>query len=273
MAFGKLETGLIIGTFVGNLVGSGVTILVMKKLKKLEYKRDLEAQQKQYEEVYAFYNNKIEELKKLKNGVDYAAVEVKKSNEKLEKLNKMSSSTSTVKVTADGRIDEEAYKSPKTLMQERQAAEDNAKVPIFDSDRERKIGMDYAKISREKYSNLTKEYDREELDIEPIKYPEQITMDEFEDEIAYRKETLIYYEQDGVFAGLDDIPVNDLYDEQYFGADNLLLFGSMQASLDGKSSTNELYLRDRIHNVDFHLIYEPIRAFSDIEKAGLDNSD
>ena len=268
MAFGKLETGLIIGTFVGNLVGSGVTILVMKKLKKLEYKRDLEAQQKQYEEVYAFYNNKIEELKKLKNGVDYAAVEVKKSNEKLEKLNKISNSTSTVKVTADGRIDEEAYNNPKTMMQERQAADDGSDGPdpsdfnigtgVLERDNGWRPKVDYAKISREKYSNLTKEYEREEL-VTP-KFPHQITKDMYERAGGYIKEEVMYYEQNGIFADLEDNIVDHLT-EEYFGIDNINLFGTEQATLDGKNDLYEIYLRDEELHTDYHIIYNGTEDF------------
>ena len=256
------KIGLLIGTFVGSLIGSATTIFVMKKLGKLEEKHNFEAQQKQLNEVYELYNNKIEELKKLKTGVNYSALKPEKT---LNSDQKSASSNS-------GKDDKMAlYKTsnPKYLMQDELAKDQtpdlsdfNIGTGVLESRSNGNQQFDYSKIIKEKYTGLQKEYEREE--IEQKKYPEQITVEEFEDEIAYRKETLIYYEQNGIFAGYDDIDVTDTYDEDYFGLDNLSLFGSEQASLDGKSSRNELYLRDRLHNVDFHLIYNPTEDFNKV---------
>ena len=251
--------GLLCGTFLGSILGSSITILVMKKLKKLEIKRNLEEEQKHLDEVYKFYNDKIKDLEVMKKDVNYAEISAQKAP-------KNNGYVSTIKVTEDGRIDP-AEMGVKVLKN------DVSDEVIVEGDRDYKPKVNYSKISQEKYKNLTKEYDRDEPELDENPYPVQITKEQFEDEIAYRKENLIYYEQDGIFAGYDDVPVNDVYDEKYFGYENLGLFGSAQASLDGLSSDNELYLRDRLHNVDFHLIYNPTEAFADIMKAGLDNSD
>lgn len=241
--------GMILGTFLGSILGSTGTILVMKKLKKLEEKQFKKDESEAINEVEKYYENKINQLKNGGMKIDYST--------KIE--SKKESKISIVDEKKDILTDKESpITNPKFLYQDRLAEEEKNKIQA----------TDYSKIARSKYKELVKEYDREEPEVEEEHYPEQITMEMFEDEIAYRKETLMYYDQDGVFATLDDIPVNDLYDEKYFGSDNLALFGTMQASLDGKSSTNELYLRDRLHNVDFHLIYNSTECFSDIIKGG-----
>lgn len=255
--------GLICGTFFGAILGSVGTIFTLKKLNKLEYKKDLEAEGERIAEVVEIYENRIKKLKDLK--ISGAAEEAKNDISKSEsdKIVNENAKNAHSRITLDKSIDDpddQKITNPKFLYQDR----------IAEEMKENKPNYDYSKISREQYSDLKKDYEREAIDIDEEYFPEQITMEQFEDEIAYRKENLIYYEQDGVFAGYDDIPVNDVYDEKYFGADNLSLFGSMQASLDGKSSTNELYLRDRIHNVDFHLIYNPTEAFSDIQQGGME---
>jgi len=257
--------GLLCGTFLGTIVGSVGTIFVLKKLKKLEYKRDLEAQQKHLNEVYEFYNNKIEELKKLKTGINYAAVEQKNVPEKTPSTTTL---TTRIKVTEDGRIDDTILnKSPKTAMQDAQS-EDVSDVPdpsdfnigtgILETDRGWRPKVDYAKISKNKFQNLSKEYEREE--IEEPKYPHQITKDSYERAGGYVKEEVMYYEQNGIFATLDDTIVDHLT-EEYFGLDNLNLFGTEQASLDGKSDLYEIYLRDEVIHTDYHIIYNGTEDF------------
>ena len=245
--------GLLCGTFLGGLLGSIGTILVLKKLKKLEEKEFNKAESQAVNEVTEYYEKKLNELKNVKIFGDVSKLEKDKNliNEIPEKpeLNP--------ELVVDKRLEKIEFTSPKTIMQERQAEEEL-----------KKTRFDYSKISKARYEDLTKEYEREEPDYEEVLYPKQITQEQFNDEIAYRKENLIYYEQDGVFAGYDDISVNDVYDENYFGADNLALLGTPEASLDGLSSINELYLRDATHNVDFHIVYDPINCFSDIESGG-----
>ena len=250
------KLGVILGTFLGSILGSTGTILVMKKLKKLEEKQFKKDESEAVNEVEKYYENKINQLKNGGIKIDYSTkIEEKKEPENATKISVIDGKKEVITEK------ESPITNPKFLYQDRLAEEKKNKEQA----------VDYSKITRVKYDDLAKEYDREEPEVEEEHYPEQITMEMFEDEIAYRKETLMYYEQDGVFATLDDIPVNDLYDEKYFGSDNLLLFGTMQASLDGKSSTNELYLRDRLHNVDFHLIYNSTECFSDVIKGGLES--
>ena len=228
--------GLLCGTFFGGLLGSVGTILVLKKLKKLEEKEFNKAESQAVNEVTEYYEKKLNELKNVKIFGDVSKLEKDKNltNEIPEKKPEMKP-----ELVVDKRLEKIEFTSPKTIMQERQAEEEL-----------KKTRFDYSKISKARYEDLTKEYVRDEPDYEEVLYP---------------KENLIYYEQDGVFAGYDDIPVTDVYDENYFGADNLALLGTPEASLDGLSSMNELFLRDAAHNVDFHIIYDPIHCFSDIE--------
>lgn len=91
-------------------------------------------------------------------------------------------------------------------------------------------------------------------------FPHQITEDEYKEDSRYAKLEIIYYEVDGVFATLDDKLVEYL-DEEYFGIDNLNLFGTKQASLDGKSNLYEIYLRDETKHTDYHMFYEGCTSY------------
>lgn len=256
--------GLLCGTFLGSILGSSITILVMKKLKKLEVKRNLEEEQKHLDEVYKFYNDKIKDLEAMKKDVNYAAINAKKS---AEKTSKPSGYISTIKVTEDGRIDPSEFANPKTAMQERSAREDGVDI-IDPSDFNEGGGVletdngwrpiNYAKISQDKYKNLTKEYEREEL--ETPKFPHLITKDSYEHAGGYVKEEVMYYEQNGIFADMEDNLIDHLT-EQYFGLDNLNLFGTEQASLDGRNDLYEIYLRDEELHIDYHIIYNGTEDF------------
>ena len=236
MIFKNDNIGLLCGTFFGAIIGSVGTILTFKKLGKLEEKKINEHEEEVINEIREFYEAKIERIVNDKP-LDFG--ECTKTAEK--SVNR-----------SEEKAAEIVDKTKKRITFSNVDVKDTSKVePQFD----------YSKISKEQFTDLKKEYEREEPDVEEEIYPVQITKEQFDDEIAYRKERLIYYEQNGIFAGYDDVPVNDVYDEKYFGFDNLSLFGSAQASLDGKSSTNELYLRDRLHNVDFQLVYNATEDF------------
>ena len=97
-------------------------------------------------------------------------------------------------------------------------------------------------------------------EIEPIRltevfkpteiFPYQITEDEYKEDSRYAKIEIIYYEVDGVFATLDDKLVEYL-DEEYFGFDNLNLF----------NENCNIYLRDEIKHVDYHMFYEGYTSY------------
>ena len=96
----------------------------------------------------------------------------------------------------------------------------------------------------------------EEIKAEPPeKILHQITKDEYREDSRYAKIEIIYYEVNGVFATLDDKLVEYL-DEEYFGIDNLNLFGTKEASLDGKSDLYEIFLRDEFIHTDYHMLYD-----------------
>ena len=131
---GKL--GFLLGTFIGGIISSTGTILVLKKLKKLEEKAFNEAESEAILEVTEYYKNKIKYMKKV------PVFEVKYAE--YEHENPVEYHKEEPKIT-----------NPKFLYQEQIAAEDNKK-PIYD----------YSKISKAKYTDLQKEYEREELDVE-----------------------------------------------------------------------------------------------------------
>lgn len=242
----------ILGTFFGGLLGSTGTILVFKKLDKLEHKKDLEAEAEHIAEVAETYEIRIKKLKEYYESKEIEEEndisEIKKSdeivNEKAKEAHK--------RITLDKVIenpDEPKILNPKFVYQDRLAEEDNAKP------------TDYSKISRDKYTDLKKEYEREPIIDESVKFPHLITQDSYEHAGGYVKEEVMYYEQNGIFATLDDDTIVDHITEEYIGLDNLNLFGSQQASLDGKSSLYELYLRDEVLHIDYHIIYNGTEDF------------
>ena len=97
-------------------------------------------------------------------------------------------------------------------------------------------------------------------EIEPIKptevfkpteiFPDQITEDEYKEDSRYAKIKIIYYEVDGVFTTFDNKLVKYL-DEEYFGIDNLNLF----------NKDCNIYLRDEIIHVDYHMVYEGCTSY------------
>ena len=91
-------------------------------------------------------------------------------------------------------------------------------------------------------------------------FPHQIAEDEYKEDSRYAKIEIIYYEVEGVFATFDDKLVEYL-DEEYFGIDNLNLFGTKQASLDGKSNLYEIYLRDERTHVDYPMVYDGCTSY------------
>ena len=201
---------ILCGAFVGSAIGSFTTFFVLKKLKKLDVERNIEAENKRLDEVYDFYKKKLipDEKEKITN--------------------------------------------PKFLYQEELAKEDKA---TLNSSFVKGNKIDYSKIAKEEYSDLKKEYERDEIVIDEKAFPHLITKDSYEHAGGYVKEEMIYYEQNGIFATVDDDTIMDQYTEQYFGLDNLSLFGQPEASLDGKNSLYELYLRDEVMHIDFHIIF------------------
>lgn len=236
----------ILGVFFGGLLGSTGTILVFKKLDKLEHKKDLEAEAEHIAEVAEMYENRIKKLKDLK--ISGAAEEAKNDDKIVNEKAKESHSRLTFDKVID-EPEEPKITNPKFLYQEKIAEEDKKKQ------------MDYSKISREKYTDLKKEYEREAPDIDEHPFPHLITQDSYEHAAGYVKEEVMYYEQNGIFATLDDDTIVDHITEEYIGLDNLNLFGSQQASLDGKSSLYELYLRDEVLHIDYHIIYNGTEDF------------
>ena len=193
----------ILGVFFGGLLGSTGTILVFKKLDKLEHKKDLEAEAEHIAEVAEMYENRIKKLKDLKiSGAVEEAKEAKNSDEIVNEKAKEAHS----RLTFDKVInepEEPKITNPKFLYQDKLAEEDKKKQ------------MDYSKISREKYTDLKKEYEREAPDIDEHPFPHLITQDSYEHAAGYVKEEVMYYEQNGIFATLDDDSIVDHITEEY----------------------------------------------------------
>lgn len=224
--------GLATGVFLGSILGTIGTYFTLKKLKKLDEKCFNEAESKAVNEVKEYYENEIKKLKNLK--ISGVMDESKKLENEVKNEEKEPKKEENPVIT-----------NPKFLYQERLAKEYN----------DGHKPTDYSKISKVKYTELSKEYEREEPVIEENTYPHLITQDSFEHAGGYVKEEVVYYEQNGIFARLDDDTIVDYLDEQYFGIDNINLFGTPEASLDGKNSLYELYLRDEELHKDYHIIY------------------
>ena len=253
MMFKNDNLGLLCGTFFGAILGSVATIFTLKKLNKLEYKKDLEAEGERIAEVVEIDENRIKKLKDLK--ISGAAEEAKNDISKSEsdKIVNENAKNAHSRITLDKSIDDpddQKITNPKFIYQDR----------IAEEMKENKPNYDYSKISREQYSDLKKEYEREPI-IEEGKFPHLITQDSYEHAAGYVKEEVMYYEQNGIFATLDDDTIVDHLSEEYFGLDNLSLFGTEQASLDHKSSLYELYLRDEELHIDYHIIYNGTEDF------------
>ena len=87
--------------------------------------------------------------------------------------------------------------------------------------------------------------------IKPIeKFPHQITENEYKEDGRYAKIEIIYYEVDGVFATFDGKLIEYLC-EEYFGIDNLNLFGR----------DCNIYLRSETKYVDYHMVYEGCTSY------------
>ena len=241
------KLGVILGTFLGSILGSTGTILVMKKLKKLEEKQFKKDESEAINEVEKYYENKINQLKNGGIKIDYTSkIESKKESENVTKIS-----------VIDGKKEiitdkESPITNPKFLYQDRLAEEEKNKIQA----------TDYSKIARSKYKDLVKEYDREPPEVEDKhEHIIQITQDNYEHSAGYVKMEVMYYEQNGIFATLDDDMIVEHLTEEYFGLDILGLIGSPQASLDGKSSQFELYLRDEEIHTDYHIIYNGTEDF------------
>ena len=229
---------ILCGAFVGSAIGSFTTLFVLKKLKKLDVERNIEAENKRLDEVYDFYKKKLKEIEE----------NAKNQEVKADNLIK-AAKESKVEVIPD---EKEKITNPKFLYQEELAKEDKA---TLNSSFVKGNKIDYSKIAKEEYGDLKKEYERDKIEIDEKAFPHLITKDSYEHAGGYVKEEMIYYEQNGIFATVDDDTIMDQYTEQYFGLDNLSLFGQPEASLDGKNSLYELYLRDEVMHIDFHIIF------------------
>lgn len=236
--------GLLCGTFFGGLLGSIGTILVLKKLKKLEEKKFNKAESQAVNEVTEYYEKKLNELKNVKIFGDVSKLE---KDEAI--TNEITENEKKPEIVVDKRLEKIEFTSPKTIMQERQAEEEL-----------KKTRFDYSKISKARYEDLTKEYEREDIVVEN-QFPHLITQESYEHAGGYVKEEVIYYEQNGIFATVDDDTIVDHITEEYIGLDNLNLFGTDMASLDHKSSSYELYLRDEELHIDYHIIYNGTEDF------------
>ena len=268
--------GLALGTFLGSIFGSTATIFIMKKLKKLEEKQFRKEESDAIQEVTEYYEKKIKEIKDLK--ISGSIEEYDKFDKNVITINGNNGNTSNTnnhsRITLDKVIDEPEENhekqqikdivlgNPKFIMQD----DDGNNIEIDPSDYNigtnqletdrgiRPNRVDYSKISRNKYTGLQKEYEREELKIDVVKLPKQITKKEYDFDTRYNKVELMYYETNGIFTTMDD-EVHDEYSEEYFGSDNILKFNSPEASLDGQNAFNELYLRDEELKIDYCIVY------------------
>lgn len=284
MMFKNDNLGLLYGTFLGSLFGSGITILVMKKLKKLEEKQFKKEESDAINEVVNYYENKIEKLKNLK--ISGAASEAIRNEQKIEQksnqiVNENAAKTHTRPVL-DKVIDEPSNQqekieikdivltNPKFIIQDENGndvaldpSDFNEGNNVLEVDRGIRPGQtfDYSRISKEKYTDLSKEYEREPIKLNEVHFPVQITKREYDFNTAYKKVELMYYETNGVFTNMEDEIIEE-YREEYFGTDNILKFNTEEASLDGQTAWNELYLRDDALKTDYCIIY----TSDDLEK-------
>ena len=238
MIFKNDNIGLLVGTFFGSIIGTVGTMLVLKKMGKLEEKKLNQHEEEVVEEVRNYYRKKIEEIKKNTNSFPKCIEAAEKSVERSEEKAVAIVDKSKTRITFDN-VD--IKNAPKAAQQ-----------------------FDYSKISKEQYTDLKKEYEREEPIIEENQYPKQITRDEFERPGGYVKEELMYYEQNGIFTDMADAIVNHCT-EKYFGADNLCKLGTPEATLDGRSGMFEIYLRDEEIHHDYHII---LNSTDDFEHLG-----
>ena len=268
------KISFLLGTLIGTALGSTGTILVMKKMKKLNEKHFIAEESEAINEVRLYYENKIEDLKKVKIA---STVEEIKNDIQPVVTNSTTVQQNHKRITLDKVIDEPQEETevpkivitnPKFIIQDENGDEIaldpsdlNQGDNVLEVDKGFRPNFDYSNISKVKYTDLQKEYDREPIQLNEVHFPVQITKREFDFNTGYKKIELMYYEQNGVFTTMDD-EICDEYKEEYFGIDNILKFNSEEASLDGQSAWNELYLRDDTLKIDYCLVY----TNEDVEK-------
>lgn len=228
MRFRDDNMGLLLGFFIGGIVGSTGTLLVMKKLGKLENRNAMEHESQTIAEVSKYYENKIEQIKK----------------EKLVEEKDISTAESVIEAAKDEVKEVPIAMNKGRIQYDGLNISKEPEAPTFD----------YSKISRDKYKDLQKEYEREEIEEEYNELPHQIGKGTYENSTGYAKLELMYYEQNGIFTYMDDTICNNVT-EDIIGAENLALFGTDDASIDGLSGMYDLYLRSNKIMTDFHLIY------------------
>lgn len=237
--------GFAVGAIVASAVSSTVSVFLINKFKKQDIQEEID-------KITNFYDQKIKEILKEKSEKKSIQPEIK-----IDEIEKSFKEKNT------------SNPSPKIMLQDQLAKEKasfgsddpadmNEGTAQLEVDRGIRITrngntnnrVDYSKMYKD-YEVLAKEYERED-EKEEIKFPVQITKDDYDMTGAYRKEELIYYEQNGYF--VDEVGnICDEYSENYFGINNISLFGTPKASLDGQSSIYELYLRDKDTRIDFHI--------------------
>ena len=268
------KISFLLGTLIGTVLGSTGTILVMKKMKKLNEKHFIAEESEAIDEVRLYYENKIDDLKKVKIA---STVEEIKNDIQPVVTNATVTQQNHKRITLDKVIDEPQEKTevpnivitnPKFIIQDENGDEIaidpsdlNQGDNVLEVDKGFRPNFDYSNISKEKYTNLQKEYDREPIQLNEVHALKQITKREFDFNTGYKKIELMYYEQNGVFTTMDD-EICDEYKEEYFGIDNILKFNSEEATLDGQNAWNELYLRDDALKIDYCLVY----TNEDVEK-------
>lgn len=237
MSLYDLKWSFPIGLFIGGAIGVFVGWKLSERSKK-------DVEEAKMEELQAFYDSKIAELKAVQ--VDYS------------------------KLTKD---------IPETSKNEAQNTEENGngrpKILPLDTTFYHPDGtddlppFDYSKLSHN-YTDLQKTYDREaDLKGENKPYfPRQISRKQFETPNEFLKVKLTYYEQNGIFTDMNDWP-DDTIDEDYFGLDNLSKFGTEEANIDGEFGGDTLYFRDERAQKDFMILYDGVTDFNDVTPGGL----
>lgn len=248
--------GFVIGLGLGSTIGSLSTVLILKKLKKLDYEEQNKKNLAKVDEIYKFYNDKLKELEEKENKKEQKDIEIEIKEKKKEE-NGIPIRTVSPKIMFQEKIANEKYEDGEV-----DPADFNEGSAVLETDRGIRIPRndrkgineiyDYSKVHNKNFKDLEKEYERDELK-EVITFPHQITRYQFENDGGYVKEDLTYYEQNGVFVDQKCDEVIDAYDENYFGLDNLNKFGTSEASIDGQNDLNEIYLRDNNINVDFRI--------------------
>lgn len=229
--------GIVLSLGIGSIIGSIAGIFISKKI------RIKEDNTPSIQEVTEFYEEKIKDI--LQQNTPKATP----GETLLNKLNDPEFRRTTIQNAIEKAKNEANLEADGTPMN-----------PItHDPHKQEKDYIPYSKQYKMKDGTEVVIDNREEIKLDP--YPHKITMDEYYKDKNYSKTTLIYYEQDSMFATPGDEPTD--YTEDYFGIHNISEFGATTNSGYGHDSWT-LVLRDEITKSDFQILYEGNKSWEEV---------